>query len=79
MCIDSDFGARRIQLFWEITGHEVYCASMFLSQNLHFVRMRRVVETVVEDMLVVSYAKPPEGARDYANAFRDFVVRTGGS
>ena len=60
-------------------GREVHCASMFLSQNLHFVRLQRVLQAVVNELLDVKYSAQPEGAREYAECFRDFTIRMDGS
>jgi hypothetical protein len=55
---------------------EVFCASMFLSQNLHFVRMQKVVESLVEKLVDVTYLPSPEGAGGYATCVKDFVMRS---
>lgn len=54
---------------------EVFCASMFLTANLHFVRLQQVVESVVSDMLDVKYTDPDGCAKQYAVALRDFAIR----
>ncbi len=60
-------------------SRDIFCATMFLSQNLHFTRLQRVVQECVDKLLVVEYTPPPPEAHQYATCFKDFVIRSDGA